>query len=93
MALRAGRIAHGSNGQIYVSTSDRNSGRTVSEANVKVGAIPDRYKGRSCDNPSVYPAKQYPLTRHLSPILRDAYLYQSKYICVYLNSFLVDARW
>lgn len=52
MAFNAGRMAHGSRGQMNVSTKDKNKGRAVSEANVKVGAMPGKYKGRSCDNPS-----------------------------------------
>lgn len=47
IAFKAGRIAHGSRSQTYVSISDKNNGRTVREAKVNVGAIPGRYKGRS----------------------------------------------
>lgn len=52
IAFKAGLIAHGSRPQIYVSTKFKNRGRTVSEANAKVGATPGRYNGRSCDSPS-----------------------------------------
>ena len=52
IAFKAGLIAHGSRPQIYVSTKFKNRGRTVSEANAKVGAMPGRYNGRSCDSPS-----------------------------------------
>jgi hypothetical protein len=37
---------------MYVSINDRKSGRTESEAKLKVGAIPGRYKARSFESPS-----------------------------------------